>query len=164
MRHYPLFLLLILTSLSGCAGERGKIPSLLPRDIEQRDDLEPVRVAPVPQADASLDAQIGDFDKQLDANAQQFDGLLAGARTAASAATGADPGSQRWLDAQNDLSPLDGAHAQTILLAATLDRLAIDRAAKGLPDDAGLNALRARVDKRIEMEQRDVAALHDQLK
>ena len=159
MRLHPAPLLLVSLVLAGCASDSTRFPSLLPRDVEKRSDLEPVRPVAAVEPDAALDAVIAEADRRLTTSHANFETAAAKADQATGDARGALPGSEAWLNAQRSLGDLDGVRAETAGIAADLDRAAIARASDGKPSYPTLEAVRARVQAEINAQERRAAAL-----
>ena len=156
-------LILAATTLAGCTSLQGRVPSLLPRDVERRDDLEPVRAAPAVKPDAALDARIAEFATKLSTNRLSFDTALTRAKTAVASAEGSAAGSDAWIDAQGALGSLDIARSDNLALAAMIERIAIDRAAMGLPEYPALAALRVQVEQQLSTEEAKVADIRTKI-
>lgn len=159
-------LLIPAFALGACStGDHGgRFPSLLPRDVEKHDDLEPVHVTPVPTVDPALDAAVAAADKRLAESTARFATAADQAATVIAAAANADSGSDAWLGAQRALGSLDTAQADTTNIAADLDLLAIARAQKGLPEYPALNALRERVQAQLDAETQRITGLRNRVK
>ena len=137
--------LLAAALLAGCAAERTRYPSLLPRAAEGNGFDEPAIAAPAPvAADPQLDARLAATGTRLDASARGFDTDLAKAQRAAAAPGARSVGSDGWLEAQSALAALDDWRAQATGIASELEAAAGERlAAVGTPYPA-LDALQAR--------------------
>jgi hypothetical protein len=135
----PLAILLPLFAASGCAAP-GPYPSLAPRPAEKVYASEDER-QPTPQPDdPALAAEIDRLVAAAKGGAAKFDTALPAAEATAAAA-GAT-GSDSWVEAQQALSRLETARAQTTAALADLDRVEVERASAGtLSGDDG-NALR----------------------
>jgi len=157
------FLLGIFIALSGCAAETKHFPSLLPRDYENRDDLEPVRAIPPLVADATLDSNIANAAERFAESNRSFVAAANAAAAKIAQARGAAPGSDAWLVAQGALGSLDGPHAKLLTLSADLDELAVQRAAANSPVYPTLESLRARVEAQREQQQSTINGLKAQI-
>lgn len=165
IRYFPApILLLLLLTLPGCVDNRASIPSLLPRDVERRDDLEPTRPTPVAKPDAALDTLVAEKAQLLSAATAAFDAGAVLAKPAIDAGQRADVGSDAWLDAQKALGEMDAAHSMLTSIIADLDRVAIDRANDGMPDYPSLAALRANAQRHAEQQEQIIAAAQAQIK
>ena len=131
----PLALLLA----ASCALE-GDAPSLARRPIESRDlNSPPAEAAPPAPADAGLTAEIAKLIAQAEAGQQSFAAALPRAQAAAA---GAGPeGSESWIVAQQSLSALETARADTSAALARIDALLAERVQAR--SDAGLAELQA---------------------
>lgn len=139
-------------------------PSLLPRPIESRDDLEPARETPEVTVDVSIDTMIDAAEQRLAANSTTFLRAADQAMGAVAAAGNADPGSDAWLSAQRALSMLDAARTDTLALAADLDRLTLARARDGKPIYPTLDALRQKVEAELDSEAQRIDGLRGSIK
>jgi hypothetical protein len=92
-----------------------------------------------------------------------FDTALSHAKAAVATAQGSAAGSDKWIDAQGAMGALDIARSDNLALAAAIDRIAIDRAAIGLPDYPALVALRSTVEQQLTTEETMVADLRTQI-
>lgn len=144
--------------LAACAGQATG-PSLSQRAIEATDLGEPVReVAPPATADAALLAQIEQLLNRAQAGQGAFAALLPRARTAAAAA--GTEASESWVVAQQQLSGLESARAETVSALAELDALLATRLLSGT--DAGLVELQAaelRITPIAQAQQRELDGL-----
>lgn len=142
----PLLALAALPALlGGCAGAREPYPSLAHRAVEDR-AIGAAEQAEAPSpvelvADPALDAQAARELQAAEQAARAFGALLAATRSAVAAATGAAPGEERWVVAQQAVSRLDQARSPVPIAVAALDRLRIDAANRAPPvDTARLDA------------------------
>lgn len=117
--------------LATCAtGSDAPYPSLAPRAAEKIGFDEPETPPSAPAVpDAALDARIAAATGDLAEKTRAFETAERTASTRAAAAQGAPAGSDPWLDAQTALGDLDVIRADAGDTLATLDQLAIDRAA-----------------------------------
>ena len=128
-RTLPLPLL-----LAACATPADEYPSLAIRDAERvTGTLEPA--APEPYVPPPTPpAVIGRLD-QLAADAasahRAFLAEVSGARSAVSAARGAQLGSERWARASVAVAELEGARSRAMIALADLDRLMVEAAVEG---------------------------------
>lgn len=112
--------------LAGCVAE-GPFPSLAPREAEREISLEePVREAPDVPADPALTARAAELLAAAQAGERDFDAAYDAA--AAAARNAGAWGSESWVVAQQALSRLESARAETMRALAALDLLAIERA------------------------------------
>ena len=124
----PLAIVLAVLVASACAAP-GPYPSLAPRPAEKLNpDADERRPTPQPD-DPALAADIDRLAATARAGAAEFDAALPAAEAAAGAAGGT--GSDSWIDAQQALSRLESARAQTTAALADLDRLAVERTSAG---------------------------------
>jgi hypothetical protein len=118
-----------LLAAAGCAAP-GPYPSLAPRPAEKAyaDDADERQPTAQPD-DPALAAGIDRLAAAATAGAAAFDSALPAA-AAAAAAAGAT-GSDSWVEAQQAVSRLEAARAQTTAALADLDALAVERAKAG---------------------------------
>lgn len=119
-------------ALAGCRAA-GPFPSLAQRSGER--DLstaEPVRPAPEVARDPALAARIAELERLARQGERDFEAALGPAQAAAGAAGAAN--SESWISAQEAISRLEAARAETSRALAELDQLALRRA--DLPTDA----------------------------
>ncbi|HWK35804.1 hypothetical protein [Sphingomonas sp.] len=148
-----------LLLLSGCAGATADAPSLLPRPIESRSDVEP-QVVPAPVApDAALDADIARHVAAIAASIQAFAATESSAESLAARAAKAPGGSDAWLEAQGALSDLGSARAATDAAVADLTALAITRSESGAPPYPALDAAIARASAEADRQDEVTARL-----
>jgi hypothetical protein len=140
----PAACLALLLS-AGCSQSRvDDYPSLLPRPIEKRGFAEPEpKAPPVVRPDPALDTAIAKQRAALSAAAAAFGTQAERAERLASRARGAAAGSESWIAAQVALAELDTLRGATAGALADIERLAIDRAAKGEPPYPALEVLLA---------------------
>lgn len=117
--------ILTLALVAGCA-QPGDFPSLKPRPVEQLTTDEPVRTAPAVAADPALDARIAELLAQARRGEADFEAALPTARRRVAAAGAAE--SEGWVVAQQALSRLEAARAETVIALGDLDRLALAQA------------------------------------
>lgn len=141
----PLLLAAVLTA---CAAPQGEYPSLRVRPAERlAADFETTAALPqVPETPepADLLARAGQYAasaREADAGFRQL-APLAGSR--AQAARGAEPGSNRWSDAQIAIAMLDSQRSKTAAALADLDLLYAERAL-ALESRAGIDLVRQEV-------------------
>jgi hypothetical protein len=150
-----LFLTLAIALVpAGCAAPRDDgYPSLLPRAIEKRGFGEPVSKAPpVAAPDAALDAAVAEQRAVLTTAATAFGAQADRAEQLAARARGAAAGSEPWIAAQVALAELDTLRGGTAGALADIERMAIDRAAKGEPPYPALESLLAEARRQNEGE------------
>jgi hypothetical protein len=121
-----LLLPALLALAAGCAPE-GSFPSLAPRAVERLSGEEPVRAQPSVPADPALSAEVAEILERARRGQTDFEAALPAARSAVARA-GA-PGSDAWVEAQQAVSRLEGARAETAAAVTQLDSLSIERAA-----------------------------------
>ncbi len=114
---------------AGCAAP-GPYPSLAPRPAERAyaEDAEERKPTPQPD-DPALAGEIDRLLAEAGAGAASFDSALPAAQAAAGKSGAA--GSDSWIEAQQALSRLEAARAQTTTAIADLDRLAVERISAG---------------------------------
>jgi hypothetical protein len=122
--RFPLSLLLA-GALAGCV-TGGPFPSLAQREGETLPIEEPVRTPAAVADDAALHARIEALVAQARHGMDAFDAAYGPAGRAA--AGSAPEGSDRWIAAQQAISRLEAARAETTEAAAELDRLSQARA------------------------------------
>ena len=144
MKTAPALALLAL-SLTACAKDDTRYPSLSPRAVEKLGFAEPEVAVVEAKPDPALDARIVTLGQSLDTLAKGFARDVATAEAAAGRARGKAVGSDPWLEAQTALAGLDDWRAQTSSLLTDVDQIASDRAAALAPDYHGLTTLRERV-------------------
>ena len=134
-RLVPLALLLA----TACA-QAGNAPSLARRPIESRDlSAPPPEPAPAAAADPTLKRELTTLLERAEAGQRAFATLVPRARAAASAA-GAEA-SESWIAAQQRLTELESARADTSAALARVDALLSERVLAR--SDAGLVELQA---------------------
>lgn len=117
--------------LVACARTGGDFPSLAPRPIEQRSDaIETSPPTPPAPTDPALRADLDRLLKKARDGESAFAALLGPTERAVSGARGALPSSEAWVTAQQLLSALDAARAETASALAELDSLYVDLADK----------------------------------
>jgi hypothetical protein len=140
LRAFPAILVPLLAA-AGCAAP-GPYPSLAPRPAEKAyaEDAEERKPTPQPD-DPALAGEIGRLVAAARAGAADFEAAFPAARAAAGRA--GPGGSDSWLEAQQALSRLESARAQTTAALADLDRLAVERAGAGTLGEGDSERLRA---------------------
>jgi len=123
---------LLLAALAGCA-EDASFPSLAPRAVERLSNEEPVRAPVQVAADPELSGRIAELEGKARRGNNGFTTALPAARAVIDRAGAA--GSDSWIEAQEALSGLEAARAETLLALAALDGLSVERAT--LPTNAG---------------------------
>ena len=126
--------LLVLPFLAGCATAGEEYPSLAIRDAERvSGTLEPA--APEPYVPPPTPAAVLDRIDQLAADAagahRAFLAEAPAARSAVSAASGAEFGSDGWARASVAVAGLEGTRSRAMIALADLDRLMVDAAVGG---------------------------------
>jgi hypothetical protein len=122
-----LLLVPVLSLAAACAPE-GSFPSLAPRAVERLSTEEPVRAEPAVPADPSLSGQVAQLLASARKGNADFQAELPAAR--ASVARAGAAGSDDWVEAQQAVSRLEGARAETAAAVTQLDALSIERAAR----------------------------------
>lgn len=117
--------------LGGCAsGGEDHFPSLAKRPVEDMgltripDAIEPPPSAP---ADGALNGQIGALRAQANRGQARFNAELSATRARVSAARGAAPASDLWMEAQMAISGLEAARRPSVEALASLDQLLVAR-------------------------------------
>jgi Meckel syndrome type 1 protein len=112
--------------ISSCAVQ-GPFPSLAPREVERNVSLEePVRTPPVVATDPELRSLAAELLAQARKGEQDFNAAHGAAVRAAGRAGAA--GSESWTVAQEAISRLEAARAETTRALAELDALVVARA------------------------------------
>ena len=127
-RSLPFALATTLASglVSGCATE-GPFPSLAPREVERNVSLEePVRTPLVVAAEPGLRSRAAELLALARKGERDFDAAYGPAARAAGRAGAA--GSESWTVAQEAISRVEAARAETIQALADLDALVVARA------------------------------------
>jgi len=124
----PKSLLILLVALAPACAPSGSFPSLAPRPVERLSDEEPVRVQPFVAADPALAGQVAGLLAQARKGNAVFQAALPAAR--ASVARAGAAGSDSWVEAQQAVSRLEAARAETAAAVTRLDTLSIERAAR----------------------------------
>lgn len=121
--------LLAAAALSGCA-PGGDFPSLAPRPIEKTDPGD--APAPAATADATADAgllkRLSAILESGEAGHRAFNAELAIVRPAVEKASGAAPGGETWVAAQQAYSRLDAARGALLFALADVDALRREQA------------------------------------
>lgn len=133
-------LALPLGLLAACTTTDGGYPSLLPRPIESREDVEPVRPDPVALPDSALDTRIAQKREAATAAARRFQAAAIAAESRVAVARGVALGSEAWVAAQSALADLDAIRGETVQLVTDLEQVASARALAGTPAYPTLNA------------------------
>lgn len=142
MRSPSRLAALALTTLplAACTVQNDGYPSLLPRPIESRDDLEPARPDPVVTPDPALDARISQRREAAAAAAKRFQAAAVTAEARVAVARGVPAGSEAWVAAHAALADLDTIRGETVELVTDLEQEAIARAQAGTPAYPALDA------------------------
>ena len=141
-----------LLLVAACAQDSAA-PSLARRPIESR-DLNAPPPAPVPPAaaDASLQGEVATLVERAESGERAFAALLPRARAAAAAA--GPEASESWIAAQQQLSALESARAETGAALAQVDALIAERVlARSDAGIAELQAAAARIGALAEAQQ-----------
>ena len=143
MRRRLSLVILPLALLTACATQRAAEPSLAPRAAQAIDPRVPLPSGPEPgSVQPSLQAQLN----ALIADARAGDSAFAGAAGEAErlAAAAAGPGSESWIAAQQALSAVVAARAQTTRAVGDIDQIvAASLATRGGIRPADLDAVQA---------------------
>lgn len=147
MRSLPAFAALAVATapLAACTAANDGYPSLLPRPIESRDDVEPARTDPVVTPDAALDARIAQKRQAAAAAAKRFQEAAIIAESRVAVARGVPAGSESWVAAQTALAELDAIRGETVELVTDLEEEAMKRAEAGTPAYPALDAAIAEI-------------------
>jgi len=121
-------LLLAAAALAPACAPDGSFPSLAPRSVERLSTEEPVRVQPLVPADPALSSQVAELLALARRGNAEFQAALPAARASVGRAGAA--GSDSWVEAQQAVSRLEGARAETAAAVTRLDSLSIERAAR----------------------------------
>ncbi len=157
--HKPSALITAATTaallLTGCATkDDARFPSLAKRPIEDMgltripDAVEP---PPAPAADGALVGRIAELRGQIASGEARFRAELARAQAKVSAAGGAAPASDAWMEAQMAISGVEAARRPSVEGLASLDQLKVSRERDNLRAgtdelDAAITAGRATVE------------------
>ncbi|UZK69707.1 hypothetical protein OKW76_01070 [Sphingomonas sp. S1-29] len=154
---HRLLLAAFVTLVGGCAAPDGDYPSLLPRPIEQTSFAEPDRAVAEAAADPALEVKLAEQAEALASTGAAFDRAAAEAERLGRTARGAATGSEPWIAAQVALSGLDALRGATSETLTDIERIAIDRAAQGLPAYPELQRLleRAQAQNRAQIDRID---------
>lgn len=156
---FPVATAIVLLLIAGCTRSTNS-PSLAPRAVEreftgapaptgpcaqdQDGCYKPAETEPVaPADDAAIGARVTELSAAAAEGQEAFAAILPAA--SAAAARAAEPGSDSWINAQQELSRLEAARGTTIDALSALDALAIDRADKPT-SAADLDAITAAAD------------------
>jgi len=144
--------------LSSCLSQ-GPFPSLAPREGEQLAIEEPVRTAPEIPSDSGLRLRLLELRQQAARGEQAFDAAYGPAEAAVRAA--GPQGSETWVAAEQAISRLEAARAETTGALAQLDQLSAGRADMPTnPDDmAAIAGIMAVVQDIADRQQARVDAL-----
>jgi len=129
-----------LSGLGGCSTVADH-PSLAPRAIERFTTTEPAPApAPPPPAalpeDASRQERAGLLLAQAIESDARFQERLAEVRTVVASGSGAAPGSEAWVQAQQAISRIETLREPVSRTLADLDQLQIDAAQAGIGTEA----------------------------
>lgn len=154
-----LILFVALMPLVACSAPDAGFPSLLPRPIESRDDVEPVRPDPVVVPDSALDAKIAEQRTLADAAARRFQAAAVEAEARVAVARGVPAGSEAWVAAQTALANLSPIRGETLEIATTLEQAAIARGEAGTASYPALDAAIADIGARAVAQADRINAL-----
>ena len=127
-----------LSGLGGCSTVADH-PSLAPRAIERFTTTEPAPAPPPPAAlpeDASRQERAGLLLAQAIESDARFQERLAEVRTVVASGSGAAPGSEAWVQAQQAISRIETLREPVSRTLADLDQLQIDAAQAGMGTEA----------------------------
>jgi hypothetical protein len=148
-------------SVTACAEHDTRhYPSLLPRPIESRTDVEPAAPPPAEaKPDAPTDAKLAKLRATLDETTKAFGPAADRAQQAAEAAKGDSAGSEHWIAAQTALAELDGYRATVSATLTDIEQMAIERATNAEPDYPGIGTLRAAAEAEFKKETARISAI-----
>lgn len=136
MRQPPRLLsILAIVPLAACASPREEYPSLAVRDIERASgtmEVEPAPPPPPPSPAPATIEQLGELVAEARAAHAQFMAAAPEARSIASAASNADPGTDRWARAQVAVADLEARRSRAMIALADLDRLYVNAATEAV--------------------------------
>jgi len=127
-----------LSGLGGCSTVADH-PSLAPRAIERFTTTKPAPAPPPPAAlpeDASRQERAGLLLAQAIESDARFQERLAEVRTVVASGSGAAPGSEAWVQAQQAISRIETLREPVSRTLADLDQLQIDAAQAGIGTEA----------------------------
>jgi len=127
-----------LSGLGGCSTVADH-PSLAPRAIERFTTTEPAPAPPPPVAmpeDASRQERTRLLLAQAIESDARFQERLAEVRTVVASGSGAAPGSEAWVQAQQAISRIETLREPVSRTLADLDQLQIDAAQAGIGTEA----------------------------
>jgi hypothetical protein len=168
IRSSPALLALLAAALvAGCATE-GEFPSLAPREAERvyaEEARSPPPKAPVLPDDPAIAERAAALVAAGRGGNEAYESAMAAARRLVSAA-GA-PGTESWIAAQQAVSRVEAARAETVNALADLDRLAIAEA--GSPplsdaDFARLTSATAELQQLADRQHEALARLRESLR
>ena len=110
--------------MAGCAVE-GPFPSLAQREVERERPTEPRYVPADVPADPALQARVAELLALARTGQRDFEAAFGPAEAAARSAGAAN--SDSWIAAQEQLSRVEAARAETTRALADLDQLALQR-------------------------------------
>ena len=127
-----------LSGLGGCSTVADH-PSLAPRAIERFTTTKPAPAPPPPAAlpeDASRQERAGLLLAQAIESDARFQERLAEVRTVVASGSGAAPGSEAWVQAQQAISRIETLREPVSRTLADLDQLQIDATQAGIGTEA----------------------------
>lgn len=154
----PFFLFAAVTaagiSLSGCAGDGKRYPSLAIRPVENqpslRDTGAPIEPAPIA---AETSAKIEQWRTEAEARHHRFLERLPKVRQSLRNALGAPPESNRWTDAFVVFSDLASLRSRNAIVLADLD-VELARAVIGLKQRETIDEARAQLEQWVAIEDK----------
>lgn len=154
--------LALIPLIAGCAAA-GEFPSLQPRPVEQLSMEEPVREAAVVPADSALVGRARALLTEAQRGDQAFEVAYGRALPAVRAA--GRSGSDSWINAQQAISRVEAARADTSTALANLDQLVGERddVATNADDEAEIRAMLVEVSRIADDQQRRTTALRSQV-
>ncbi len=171
MRRAAAFLALFALGAVEAHAQTRSYPSLAKRPVENSDRLQEPAPATVEPAmpDASLVQTVISLAEKADAADAAFRNQIGLGRSSITAAIGAAPMSEPWVEAQMVISAADAARYESIASLAVLDTLHVarqdsDDSGRVAADMAAINPARARVLAMVDTQNDALDALRKDLK
>lgn len=161
MRFNRACLIVVLgSSLGACATASEEYPSLAIRDVERQAAVPPIEPVPyVPPAPPSAVLQrLDQLTGEATSAHRAFLAEAPRARSAVSAARGAQPGAESWSVAQVAVAGLEASRSRAMIALAELDRLYVDAAVEGTALDR-IAAARTQVVEQVDEQNATIAAM-----
>ena len=151
--------LLLIPLLAAFAAPEGEYPSLALRPAELATGAPaPTAPAPPPPTPAAVLDRLQQLTAEASAAHQAFLAAAPQARSAVSAAAGAEAGSDAWARAQVALAGVEAARSRAMTALADLDRLYVDAAVEGAALDR-IGAARDAVAAQVEQQDETISGL-----